>query len=135
MLERLEESRRLITANGARLMLVTNAPRAERAETYVRKPEDDERIVRLNRLFREFADAHPESVSVVDLDEIVCPKGPPCPEEVDGVTLRPRDGGHYEGDGPRWVAPRLLDAVLRASATMPSVTGRVTAMFLWSTSI
>ena len=59
---------------------------------------------------------HPESVTVVDLAKIVCPQGAPCPEEGAGVTLRPRDGGHYEGDGPAWVAPRLLDAVVRASA-------------------
>jgi peptidoglycan/LPS O-acetylase OafA/YrhL len=115
VLDRLEESRTLITANGARLVLLTNPPRAERAETYVRDAEDDRKIVHLNELFGEFAAAHPDSVSVVDLAEIVCPGGPPCPEEVEGVTLRPRDGGHYEGEGPRWLAPRLLDAVTRAS--------------------
>jgi peptidoglycan/LPS O-acetylase OafA/YrhL len=116
VLERLEESRRLITANGAHLMLLTNPPRAERAETYVRNPEDDRKIERLNGLFEEFAAEHPETVKVVDLAKIVCPRGAPCPEDVGGVTLRPRDGGHYEGDGPGWVAPRLLDAVVRASA-------------------
>ena len=120
VLERLEESRRLITANGARLMLLTNPPRAERAENYVRNPEDDEKIERLNGLFRRFAADHPESVTVVDLAAIVCPDGSPCPEEIDGVKPRPRDGGHFEGEGPRWVAPKLLDAVVRATTSPAS---------------
>ena len=115
VLDRLEQSRRILTASGARLMLLTNPPRAERAETYVRDPEDDRRIMRLNRLFERFAAEHPDTVTVVDLASIVCPSGPPCPEEVEGVRLRPRDGGHYEGDGPAWVAPRLLDAVTQAA--------------------
>ncbi len=122
VLERLEESRRLITQDGARLVLLTNPPRAETSETYVRNPEDDRKIVRLNRLFREFAAEHPDTVSVVDLAEIVCPGGPPCPAEVEGVTLRPRDGGHYEGDGPGWVAPRLLDAITRATTAATTAT-------------
>ena len=44
------------------------------------------------------------------------------PGDVDGLRLRPRDGGHFEGDGPEWVAPRLLDAVFEEAAlTVPPV--------------
>jgi peptidoglycan/LPS O-acetylase OafA/YrhL len=120
ILEKLEESYAHIAQGGARLMLVTNTPRAENSDTYVRNAEDDAKIERLNRLYREFAAAHPGEVSVVDLAEIICPDGSPCPEYVDGVRLRPRDGGHYEGDGPAWVAPRLLDAVALAAASPTS---------------
>jgi peptidoglycan/LPS O-acetylase OafA/YrhL len=116
VMDRLEESRKLITANGARLVLLTNAPSAERSETHVRDPAEDAKIERLNRILEKFASEHPETVSLVDLAAIVCPNGTPCPEQVEGVTLRPRDGGHFEGGGPGWVAPRLLDAITRASA-------------------
>jgi hypothetical protein len=120
VLEGLERSRQLVTANGARLVLLTNAPRAETSETQVHDPEDDREILHLNELFREFAAAHPESVTVVDFASIVCPDGPPCPEQVEGVTLRSRDGSHFDGEGPGWVAPRLLDAVTRASERAPT---------------
>ncbi len=122
LLAKLEESREHITRYGARLMLITNPPRAEHSDTYVRDPAEDAKIERLNGLFRRFAAQHPDSVSVVDLDAIVCKGGPPCPEYVDGLRLRPRDGGHFEGDGPEWVAPRLLDAVFEEAAlTVPPV--------------
>jgi len=116
LLAKFEESREHLTQYGAHLMLITNTPRAEHSDTYVRDPAEDAKIERLNSLFRRFAAQHPDSVSVVDLAAIVCRSGPPCPEYVDGLRLRPRDGGHYEGDGPEWVSPRLLDAVLEAEA-------------------
>jgi len=116
LLAKLEESLQHLTQQGARLMIVTNSPRAEQSETYVRIPAEDAKIERLNQIYRRFAARHPESVKVVDLESIVCPDGPPCPEEVDGLRLRPRDGAHFEGSGPAWVAPRLLDAVERAAS-------------------
>ena len=71
----------------------------------------------LNRVLREFAKRHPEDVAVADLASIVCTKKD-CPASVDGVVLRPRDGGHFEGDGPAWVAPRLYTDVIRALSAM-----------------
>jgi peptidoglycan/LPS O-acetylase OafA/YrhL len=120
LLRKLEESRQHLVQQGARLIILTNTPRAERSETYVRNPADDAKIERLNAIYRKFAARNPESVTVVDLAAIVCPDGPPCPEVVDGVQLRPRDGGHFEGDGPGWVAPRLLDAISRAAWESPA---------------
>jgi peptidoglycan/LPS O-acetylase OafA/YrhL len=122
LLRKLELSREHLTAGGARLVLVTNTPRAEHSDTYVRDPAEDAKIQHLNALYRRFAALHPNDVTVVDLAGIVCPSGPPCPEYVDGLRLRPRDGGHYEGDGPSWVAPRLLDAIEQALAQMPPPT-------------
>jgi hypothetical protein len=116
LLENLDESRRILTASGARLILLTIPPRAETSDTRVRDPAEDARFEHLNRLYRDFARAHADSVEVVELSEILCPGGPPCPESIDGVRPRPRDGGHFEGQGPEWLAPRLLDAVVAALA-------------------
>jgi peptidoglycan/LPS O-acetylase OafA/YrhL len=114
LLAKLEDSRKLVTATGARILLLTNPPRAEHSDVIVHDPAEDVKLEHLNDLYRQFAALHPEDVAVVGLDKIVCPGGAPCPEYVDGLRLRPRDGGHFEGDGPGYVAPRLLDAVLAA---------------------
>jgi lysophospholipase L1-like esterase len=55
----------------------------------------------------------------MDISPIVCPGGPPCPTTLDGITLRPNDGGHYDAEGAAWLAPRLMDGLytqLRAQA-------------------
>jgi hypothetical protein len=107
----MEETRAVITASGAQVVIVENTPNAEESEVAVRNPQQERDLLHLNSLYREFAAAHPETVHVLDLPAIVCPTGVPCPAVVDGVRLRPRDGGHFEGAGPAWVAPRLLDAL------------------------
>lgn len=109
MLELLEEARATLTAGGARLVILTTPPPAAENELDLRDRDGERRTVHLNDLFREFGRAHPESVTVVDFDAVVCPPGPPCPARVDDVVPRPRDGNHFEGDGPLWVAPRLMD--------------------------
>jgi hypothetical protein len=68
---------------------------------------------------RQFAARYPNTAAVADLASIVCLKGS-CPAEVDGVVLRPRDGNHFEGDGPAWVAPRLYTEIMRALSAIPS---------------
>ena len=118
LLTEFEETRVHLTSGGAHVVLITNAPRAEHSDTVFNIPDETSRTEHLNQLYKTFAAQHPESVTVVDLAAIVCPSGPPCPEFVDGVRLRPRDGGHYEGDGPAWVAPRLLNAVSAAVAKL-----------------
>jgi len=101
-----------VMAGGARLVLLTVPPNA----TGPMRPTIDEtatkRTLHFNGLLRQYAAAHPDRVAVLDLAAIVCPTGPPCPTEVDGVTLRPDDGGHFAGDGPAWVAPRVLDRLM-----------------------
>src|SRR5581483_4553849 len=88
--------------------------RAEHSDLGVPSEADLTRPRHLDRLYRQFAAAHPDRVLVADLADIVCPGGPPCPEFVDGVRLRPRDGGHFAGDGPAYVAPRLVQAIITA---------------------
>jgi len=54
--------------------------------------------------------------------DIVCPDGAPCPTVVDGIVLRPKDGGHYEAEGADWVAPQLMDQLFTALRTLESRT-------------
>jgi Fe-S-cluster formation regulator IscX/YfhJ len=75
----------------------------------------------MNELYRRFAAQHPDTVKIVNLARIVCPAGPPCPQRIDGVRLRPRDGRHFHDDGPAWVSERVLDAVLEAFGAAPTV--------------
>lgn len=125
ILGKFEETRRILTAGGAHLVMLTMAPRAAHSDTGpADNPDEDAHYLHLDELLRRFADQQPDSVSVVDLNPIVCPKGPPCPETVGGVRLRPNDGAHFAGDGPAWVAPRLLNAIVRELRPAPHATFR-----------
>ena len=108
-----EQSRQRLTAGGATLVMLTMPEPAEFSDNGPADPELVRLYALLNTLFRTFAADNPDTVKVVHLARIVCPTGPPCPEFIDGVRLRPRDGGHFLDGGPAWVAPRLLDAILR----------------------
>ena len=109
-----EQSRQRLTANGATLVMLTLPGRAEKSDLGTYDAYNERLYLHLNKLFREFAAENPDTVEVVDLARIVCPPGPPCPKFVDGVRLRPRDGGHYSAEGATWVATRLFDAVIAA---------------------
>ena len=111
LLDRMEVTRAALAASGATIIIVANTPNAEQSDVAVRNRAQERDLRHLNALYRQFAAAHPDSVRVLNLPAIVCPGGVPCPAIVDGVRLRPRDGGHFEGDGPAWVAPRLFDAL------------------------
>jgi len=108
-----DQSRQRLTAGGATLVMLTMAEPAEFSDLGPADPELIRLFGQLNQLFREFARQHPDTVKVVDLARIVCPNGEPCPEVRDGVRLRPKDGSHFLDGGPEWLAPRLLDAILR----------------------
>ena len=110
ILKEINESVDILKSQGAQVVLMTNPPRAENTSVLARSDEEDARIEHLNGLFFRYAFTHPE-VRVLDLTLIVCPNGSPCGEYVDGVRPRPRDGGHYEGDGPAWVAPKIIKAL------------------------
>jgi peptidoglycan/LPS O-acetylase OafA/YrhL len=107
-----DESRQRLTAGGATLVLLTLPEPAKQSELGPADPHLLEVYPHMNKLFRQFAAEHPDAVEVVDLARMVCPQGPPCPAVVEGVRLRPRDGAHFEADGPAWVSERLLDALV-----------------------
>lgn len=104
-----------LTAGGARLVFVAPAPpAAESGEPY--DPAQAAALQRLAVLLREYARAHADTVTVVELSEIVCPSGPPCPADIGGFRPRATDGNHFEGPGAVWVAEQLFPKFLGAAA-------------------
>ncbi|HEY7105334.1 MAG TPA: acyltransferase family protein [Acidimicrobiia bacterium] len=111
----LDAARARLTAGGARLVLVTVPPPADTSEVRPLRPDEGTRREHLDSLFWVYALRHPQDVAVVDLARIVCPPTDTggCPAtSPDGVVPRPRDGNHFEGDGPTWVAPRFYSAMI-----------------------
>jgi hypothetical protein len=124
MLDELEASVQRIIAGGAdrRLVILTVVPRAEHSFLVDANAEDLRVPPLLNSLYHVLELRHPGVVTVVELGDIVCPGGPPCPQTIDGIQPRPRDGGHFEGDGPTWLAPRLFAAIVEALQRSSAVT-------------
>ena len=103
-----EARKRILSGSDALLVLALQAPHASFSNNGPTDPENVARMVHLNELLAEYAAAHPADTRTLDLASIVCPGGPPCPEKVDGVRLRPNDGGHYDEAGAEWLAPRFF---------------------------
>ena len=111
LLREIDAAAQRLTAGGARLLLARlplPAADPEIPPTIDYAPDTRH----LNGLLTEYAADHPETTEVFDLAEIVCPQGPPCAAEVEGVRPRPRDGIHFEGDGAAWVADQLVPRLL-----------------------
>ena len=100
-----------LTATGARVAFLTLPPATNGDD--VAPPTDN--TLNRDRLMDEmltwYAYRHPATTYVVDFSDKVCPGGPPCPEVVDGVRLRPNDGNHYSPTGAAAVAPWILAQV------------------------
>jgi peptidoglycan/LPS O-acetylase OafA/YrhL len=99
-----------VTAGGARLVMLTLPPRGERQDGRTVRDEPAT-IDHLDELIMEFAFAHADQVQLVDFANIVCHGGAPCPNEIDGMWMRP-DGMHFTDDTSLWPAARLLDILL-----------------------
>ena len=101
-----------LTAHGARVALVTIPDPVESSLG----PVDADKLARirhLNKLLAEVARRDPARVTLARVDDIVCPTDP-CPAEVDGVALRPRDGTHFDDPaGATLVADRLAERVMK----------------------
>lgn len=121
----LDEAVQRLTAGGARLVVVIPAPVPPGAEA-----EDHDAIARLPHLstvLREYARQHADRVFVVEMAELLCPSGPPCPPVIDGYAPRP-DGIHFDDPaGARWAADWLVPKVLAPVTPAPPVPGRTTA--------
>jgi peptidoglycan/LPS O-acetylase OafA/YrhL len=120
LLNEFEAARARISKDGARLVMVTVPRAADTSEVKPLTERAPSAYPHLNRLLRQFAKRHPGDVAVADLASLVCPEKDSCPATVDGVVPRPRDGNHFEGDGPAWVAPRLYADVISALSALPS---------------
>ncbi len=99
-----------LSSGGAAVALLTVPPFVDSALRPA-DPDSNRRVDILNPLLIDLAATHPGRVTTLRFDEIVCPTRP-CPTQVDGVTLRPADGGHFDqADGARLVAERLADQI------------------------
>ncbi len=99
-----------VTAGGAHLVMLTLPPRGERQDGRT-VHDEPATIEHLNELIMEFAFAHADQVQLIDFANIVCHGGAPCPNEIDGMWLRP-DGMHFTDATSVWPAARLLDILL-----------------------
>ena len=113
----------VLTARGATLALAT-APyylRGERPDGG-RWPEDDPaRVDAFNKLIRDVAARHPQSVAIIDLGGHTSVGGRYTPY-IDGIEMR-YDGVHFTPLADRWLAPWLLPQLLALAP--PTVGGRV----------
>ncbi len=107
-----DESVQRLTASGARLVFLLNPPATTGPVRPQIDPVEQERMLHLGDLLKQYAAAHPDRAGVIDLTPIVCPSGTPCPPVVDGITLRSDDGGHFTPEGAAWLAPRILDRLV-----------------------
>ena len=110
----IDEAATRLTSTGARLVMMTVAPPSP-SDSYPDPPKDP-KFDHMNRMLRDYARAHADHTSVVDLARLLCPNGTqPCPEEVSGVRPRPRDGNHFEPDTALWVAHHLMPQIMAAT--------------------
>ncbi|HUS82766.1 MAG TPA: acyltransferase family protein [Dehalococcoidia bacterium] len=119
VLSELQKETDVLTAWGAKLLLVTwpcSRPEVwtEIGDTGVQATADALwRIDRLDALYRQFAEQHPDKVRLIDLNAFACPKGTYTDLVVDGVRLR-EDGTHFTPESSyivaRWLVPRITDA-------------------------
>ena len=117
VMARMDATLAQLTANGARVVMVTEAAPApnpaQGTETFDRAA-DDAGYGRLNALLQRFAARHPDKVTLADLAAQLCPNGPPCPARVDGLQTRP-DGRHFTPTSAVWAARFLLRQMFHAS--------------------
>jgi len=111
LLAEIDEAAGRLRAGGARLVLVLLAPLPPAFAELTNETTYD-RVPYLNAMLEDHARRHADGVSVVYMSEFLCPYGPPCPVEVDGIVPRP-DGIHFhEPAGARWAAERLVPRIL-----------------------
>jgi peptidoglycan/LPS O-acetylase OafA/YrhL len=108
LMERLTKRVRLFTNTGATVVLLSEPPFVDPGKPSSPTPED-KTFLRLNALLAKFAHNRPH-VILLNLSDLVCPSGPPCPLIVNNLGLR-GDGAHYTLEGSlyvaRWLIPKL----------------------------
>jgi hypothetical protein len=116
LLRLLAEAKDRVLAGSDALFVVTLQPPNAPSDLGSPSPDSVNRMLHLQELMVAFAAAHPADVRVVDMAAMVCPGGPPCPTEIDGIRPRPTDGAHYSAEGAAWLAPKVFAALAAAVA-------------------
>ena len=125
MLQRIDDRVRKFLATGARVILLLEPPQVH-GGSRVRPNAGDVAFERMNALLRDVAARDPKQVAVVNLQDRVCPSGPPCPYVVDGFgstvataaqAIRP-DAAHYLPAGALWVSEWLVPRIHAAAAKL-----------------
>ncbi len=116
LMEQIDQTRAMVLrGTDSVLTFVLQAPNAERSDLGSGDADLARKAVHLNELLRRYAAEHPVDTRVLDLNPMMCPTGPPCPEVVDDIRPRPRDGAHYSDAGGAWLSPRLLELLAVAA--------------------
>lgn len=117
------DSAQRLTARGAKLLIVQPTPKAQATiGLCAREPESPdcatsatylESFAWLRSVYSRVASELPK-VSLISVDDVLCPSGAPCGVEViDGTPIRP-DGVHIANDLEPWFANILLQRILDA---------------------
>ena len=116
----LEAAFRRFTEHGARLVIVVPVPRAPATygkcmEGRPAVPEcalDDAyyaSFVELRNAYSSLKARHPDRVTLVEIDDLLCPGYRDCPRvDREAVPVRP-DGIHFSPEGAAWFLPLLFD--------------------------
>jgi peptidoglycan/LPS O-acetylase OafA/YrhL len=99
-----------LSVSGAAVAIATMPPYVAGE---LRTPNDREQgqLRALNALMGDVVARSPARVTTVPFAQMICPSDP-CPQAVEGVELRPRDGVHFDDPaGARWAAERLADHI------------------------
>ncbi|OLB74258.1 MAG: acyltransferase [Actinobacteria bacterium 13_2_20CM_2_71_6] len=114
----LDQAVTITTARGARVVLLT-APythRAERPDGGIYPEDDPARVNAWNALLRSVAAGHPDVVTVLDLNKVVCPNGV-FTWTINGMRVR-SDGLHFTSDAvQKLIAPWLLPQLATLATT------------------
>ena len=117
--QRMDDALAQLTAGGGRVVLLTvpaAAPNDALGTGDTSNAVDDASYERLDGILRRFAARHADVVTLVDVADRLCPGGPPCPAEVDGVDRRP-DGRHLTPAAATELATWLLPQITGQPAT------------------
>ena len=104
-----------LTSRGARVVFIA-PPFPAPGRLNLQLPEKDQQILRdYHALLIAYTTANADRSAFVELDDLVCPTGYPCPQEVGGTDLRP-DGTHFSEESAPIIARQLLPRVLETAA-------------------
>lgn len=114
--DQLEEAVAVAAENGVPLIILAQAdpkpiPEEQVEESLVTK--NIGRFAQLRMIQRDFADRHPSTTIVIDINDLLCPGATCETTTASGEIIRP-DNLHFSLAGSRHIAPRLTEQIERA---------------------